>query len=70
MNAFNAVLCALIGIFVYELLRQLARLAAMSIGMYRRRKIEKQKAETLAAEQERWNRKNLFYRNLAQTEQK
>lgn len=70
MNAFSALLCAVIGVLIYELLRQVALLIAMLIGSHRRRKIEKQQAKLIAEEQERWRRKNLFFRNLAQIEQK
>lgn len=70
MNAFSALLCAVIGALIYELLRQVALLIAMLIGSHRRRKIEKQQAKLIAEEQERWRRKNLFFRNLAQIEQK
>lgn len=70
MNAFSALLCAVLGALIYELLRQVALLIAMLIGSHRRRKIEKQREKLIAEEQERCRRKNLFFRNLAQIEQK
>lgn len=70
MNAFSALLCAVLGALIYELLRQVALLIAMLIGSHRRRKIEKYRAKLIAEEQERWRRKNLFFRNLAQIDQK
>lgn len=70
MNAFSALLCAVLGALIYELLRQVALLIAMLIGSHRRRKIEKQREKLIAEEREKWRRKNLFFRNLAQIEQK
>lgn len=63
MDVWNLLLGGIIGIWLWEFAKQMARVIASMIGTHRTRKLRERKEEVRKAKSEKQSRKELFLRN-------
>lgn len=63
MDVWNLLLGGIIGIWLWEFAKQMARVIASMIGTHRTRKLRERKEEARKAKSEKQSRKELFLRN-------
>jgi len=63
MDVWNLLLGAIIGIWLWEFAKQMARVVASMIGTHRTRKLRERKEEARKAQSDKQSRKELFLRN-------
>lgn len=63
MDIWSLLLGAIIGVWLWEFAKQLARVIASMIGTHRTRKLRERKEEARKAKSDKMSRRELFLRN-------
>lgn len=63
MDIWSLLLGAIIGVWLWEFVKQLARVIASMIGAHRTRKLRERKEEARKAKSDKMSRRELFLRN-------